>query len=194
MRAPKYVGKSHSCMVINGRLIPHASLGWRHYAAAAADEEHDATVQPGGTTAYSVHCTLGVQMPRWIDLLDGLFHSLGSGGNGEEGDGISHSWLRQPLPCSAASSSSALHATEDEASTAASSGGDTTTEASESARAAAASSAAQSLSYSVAGSELLLRLESVVEGLRTQLGALADSRGSVVRLHRLFLECVMTYL
>ena len=136
-------------------------------------------------------------MPRWIDLLDGLFHSLGSG-NGEEGDGdgsigISHSWLRQPLPCSAASSS-ALHATEDEASTAASDGSDTTTEASESARAAAAVSAAQSLSYSVAGSELLLRLESVVEGLRAQLGALADSGGSVVRLHRLFLECVMTYL
>ena len=137
-------------------------------------------------------------MPRWIDLLDGLFHSLGSGNGEEEGDGssigISHSWLRQPLPCSAASSSALLHATEDAASTAASSGGDTTTEASESARAAAAS-AAQSLSYSVAGSELLLRLESVVEGLRTQLGALADdSGGSVVRLHRLFLECVMTYL
>eukprot|EP01048_Picozoa_sp_COSAG05_P009552 COSAG05_NODE_793_length_7295_cov_2.666481_8_plen_61_part_00 len=37
-----------------------------------------------GTGCYSVHCTFGVQMPRWIDLLDGLFHSLGSGGGGVE--------------------------------------------------------------------------------------------------------------
>ena len=60
-------------------------LGWRHYATPLSCAEVSSGA--GHDKAISVHVTLGVQMPRWVDLLEGLLHQIGS----------NSPWLRQPL-------------------------------------------------------------------------------------------------
>jgi hypothetical protein len=59
-------------------------LGWRHYATPVGVEGCDPA---RGDTALSVHVTMGVHLPRWGDLLEGLLHQLGA---------VSP-WLREPL-------------------------------------------------------------------------------------------------
>jgi len=59
-------------------------LGWRHFATPEEGGE--------GEVARSVHVTMGVQLPRWGDLMEGVLHELGAAGE--------TCWLREPLPAS----------------------------------------------------------------------------------------------
>jgi hypothetical protein len=54
-------------------------LGWRHYAVPAAESDKP--------RAFSVHMTMGVQLPRWIDAIQAAVHCHGA----------TNPTLRQPL-------------------------------------------------------------------------------------------------
>eukprot|EP00038_Savillea_parva_P028735 m.66727 g.66727 ORF g.66727 m.66727 type:complete len:422 (+) comp8382_c0_seq1:227-1492(+) len=63
--------------------ILYMPAGWRHYAEPAAPESGNP--DPHGR---SVHLTMGVQVPRWLDVLETVPHPCGA----------SLEWLRAPLP------------------------------------------------------------------------------------------------
>lgn len=73
-------------------------LGWRHYALPGMSTSDDDVTGAGagagaGTGAgsegnNSVHLTMGVQMPRWLDALESVPHMMGAW----------EAWLRDPLP------------------------------------------------------------------------------------------------
>ena len=93
-RSPDEVMQEYVTRAGEAVYIP---LGWRHYAvpqddAEAGAEEGGEGGRSLGTAERSVHVTIGVQLPRWGDLMEGVLHELGAGGE--------TCWLREPLPAS----------------------------------------------------------------------------------------------
>lgn len=93
-----------TCYETHAGEMLYIPVGWRHYALPGTSDTDSGggggsaaeAAAPRAQGTNSVHLTMGVQVPRWVDALESAPHLMGAW----------EAWLREPLPAAVASHNS----------------------------------------------------------------------------------------